>query len=63
MSFVLMPKHKTSCSFSGLAKARLEINSTRALPVIARAWLRHWWIYHETSTISFVLHFIQIYLK
>jgi len=36
-----MLKHETSCSFSGLATAWVEINSTRALPVIARAWLRH----------------------
>src|SRR6218665_2008851 len=34
-------KHKTPSSFSGLITARAEINSTRALPVIARAWLRH----------------------
>src|SRR6218665_2899534 len=34
-------KHKTPSSFSGLATARAEINSSRALPVIARAWLRH----------------------
>src|SRR6218665_1872571 len=34
-------KNKTSSSFSGLITARAEINSTRALPVIARAWLRH----------------------
>jgi len=40
-SLGLMLKHKTSCSFSLLATARVEINSTRALPVIARAWLRH----------------------
>jgi len=31
-----MLKHKTSCSFSGLATTRVEINSTRALPLIAR---------------------------
>jgi len=37
-----MFKHKISCSFSGLATARVEIKSTRVLPVIARAWLRHW---------------------
>src|SRR6218665_112606 len=37
-----MLKHKTPSSFSGLATARAEINPTRALPVIARAWLRHW---------------------
>src|SRR6218665_1171286 len=36
-----MLKHKTPSSFSGLATARAEINPTRALPVIARAWLRH----------------------
>src|SRR6218665_2406519 len=35
-------KHKTPCSFSGRITARAEINSTPALPVIARAWLRHW---------------------
>src|SRR6218665_1334200 len=35
-------KHKTPSSFSGLITARAEINSTLALPVIARAWLRHW---------------------
>ena len=40
-SLGLMLKHKTSCSFSGLATARVEINSTPALRVIARAWLRH----------------------
>src|SRR6218665_3580056 len=34
-SLGLMLKHETST-------ARVEINSTRALPVIARAWLRHW---------------------
>src|SRR6218665_1062964 len=33
-SLGLMLKHETST-------ARVEINSTRALPVIARAWLRH----------------------
>src|SRR6218665_2301455 len=36
-----MLKHKTPSSFSGLATARAEINPTRALPVIARVWLRH----------------------
>jgi len=30
-----MLKHETST-------ARVEINSIRALSVIARAWLRHW---------------------
>src|SRR6218665_2314856 len=35
-------KNKTPSSFSVLITARAEINSTRALPVIARAWLRHW---------------------
>ena len=37
-----MLKHKTSCSFPGLATARVEINSIRGLPLIAQAWLHHW---------------------
>src|SRR6218665_2411295 len=36
-SLGLILKNKRSCSFS----TRAEINSSRALPVIARVWLRH----------------------
>src|SRR6218665_1825742 len=41
ISLDVILKHKTPSSFSGLVTARAEINSTRVLPVIARAWLRH----------------------
>src|SRR6218665_2614326 len=42
MLFGLMLKHKRPCSFSGHGATRAKINSSRALPVIAWVWLRHW---------------------
>src|SRR6218665_640531 len=46
-------KHKTPSSFSVLITARAEINSTRALPVIARAWLCHCSAYGERISTEF----------
>src|SRR6218665_541352 len=46
-SLGLILKNKRSCSFS----TRAEINSSRALPVIARVWLRHW--LHDCIRIGF----------
>ena len=56
-----MLKHKTSRSFSGLTTARVEINSTWALPVIARAWLRHCYrkngVNENTAYLLHILHY------